>query len=845
MPMKFSVLKMTRRSIRFSFGRFFALLLIVTLSVGFFSGLKITKDAMAETCNEYLVRNNFYDYRLLSTIGFTEDDETEFRSIGAIESSEGGKSTDVLIDYNEKTAAYKMIAMPKYINKPEIVAGNMPAAENECVVDARVFSESCIGTKITLAAENSDDVFKAVKGKEYTITGTVNSPLYLGNNRGSANIGSGSLEGFIYIKPENFTSEYFTELYLTLKEKKTAYSDDYKKLVNSKMSEINETFQKAIENRAYKEMGISKEDLSNLTAYLELLAAMYPDQYDSSNLSPDEIKNKLMEQFENPTTYVLTRDTNAGYLSFENDTSIISGIANILPIFFILIAMLVCITTMTRMIDEERTQIGVLKAMGNSNTSITGKYLLYSGIATVLGWAIGFFAGTYGIPKIFWSAYNSLYDFAPIKYVFNLKLALGTLAVSLAGILGSAMFACFKDLVEKPAGLIRPLPSAGGKRILLEKITPLWKRLSFLKKVTLRNMFRYKKRLFMMLIGVSCCAGLVLTAFGVRDSMVNIASEHYNTVQKYQMEASYSNKETLDELKKVSEIEDYITCQTLRVDATSDTDTAGAVNYYSFDDRSRLNDFWIFKNGDETVNFPSAGSVIVSKGIADKLGLLVGDEIRIKNNDNKAFMATISGIFDNYVDNFIFADYKTQPSGFAEWNENTALLHTKQESTELAEKLMSISGITGVKQLSETRKSVDMALNSLNFIIWLIVAFSGLLEFVVIFNLTNINIAERRREIATVQVLGFYPKEQNSYVLRENLVLSVISSFIGLPLGILFHRAVMKLIVIDRISFDTNIEPLSFGVALLCTILFAVFVNQFMKRQIDRIPMAESLKAVE
>ncbi len=838
MPMNFSVLKLTRRSIRSSFGRFAALLLIVTLSVGFFSGLKITKTAMAETCSDYLAEHNFYDYRLLSTIGFTGDDEKEFKGLSSVENAEGGKSLDALISYDGKTAAYKMIAMPKYINLPALVSGKLPGAENECLVDARLFGEDSIGKTIQLSNENTDDTVNAVKTKEYTIVGTASSPLYLGNNRGTAKIGSGSLEGFIYIQPENFTGEYFTELYITLRETIAAYSEDYDSLIRKTKSEIGDTFQKAVENRAYKELGVSKEDLA-------LLASLYG--IDSAALE-EELRNKM--DFENPATYILTRDTNLGYLSFESDTSIISGIANILPIFFIVIAMLVCITTMTRMVDEERTQIGVLKAMGNSNGVISGKYLLYAGTATVIGWAAGYFIGTFGIPKIFWFAYSSLYDFAPVKYVFNPYLAVLTFAVAMLGILGSVLFSCFRELYSNPANLIRPLPAASGRRILLERVTFFWKKLSFLKKVTLRNMFRYKKRLFMMLIGVSCCAGLVLTAFGVRDSMVNIASLQYDNIQKYQTEVSFSDSEALEQLNGTEEIKDYITCQVLRVELSAEeADTLGAVNYYSFDDISRISDFWSFKNGKTDIAFPQADSfskpVIISKGIADKMGLSVGSELQIKNSDNKAFLVTVSGIFDNYIDNFIIANAQNQPSAFEKWQENTALVHVADESDAFSEKLMDIQGVNGVKQLSATRNSVDMALGSLNYIIWLIVVFSGLLEFVVIFNLTNINIAERRREIATVQVLGFYPKEQNSYVLRENLVLSVISSIIGLPLGIVFHNTVMKLIVIDRISFNLHIEPLSFGIALICTILFAVFVNQFMKRQIDRIPMAESLKAVE
>ncbi|MEZ3420693.1 MAG: ABC transporter permease, partial [Eubacterium sp.] len=743
-----------------------------------------------------------------------------------------------LISYDGITAAYKMIAMPKYINLPALVSGKLPGAENECLVDARLFGEDSIGKTIQLSNENTDDTVNAVKTKEYTIVGTASSPLYLGNNRGTAKIGSGSLEGFIYIQPENFTGEYFTELYITLRETIAAYSEDYDSLIRKTKSEIGDTFQKAVENRAYKELGVSKEDLA-------LLASLYG--IDSAALE-EELRNKM--DFENPATYILTRDTNLGYLSFESDTSIISGIANILPIFFIVIAMLVCITTMTRMVDEERTQIGVLKAMGNSNGVISGKYLLYAGTATVIGWAAGYFIGTFGIPKIFWFAYSSLYDFAPVKYVFNPYLAVLTFAVAMLGILGSVLFSCFRELYSNPANLIRPLPAASGRRILLERVTFFWKKLSFLKKVTLRNMFRYKKRLFMMLIGVSCCAGLVLTAFGVRDSMVNIASLQYDNIQKYQTEVSFSDSEALEQLNDTEEIKDYITCQVLRVELSAEeADTLGAVNYYSFDDISRISDFWSFKNGKTDIAFPQADSfskpVIISKGIADKMGLSVGSELQIKNSDNKAFLVTVSGIFDNYIDNFIIANAQNQPSAFEKWQENTALVHVADESDAFSEKLMDIQGVNGVKQLSATRNSVDMALGSLNYIIWLIVVFSGLLEFVVIFNLTNINIAERRREIATVQVLGFYPKEQNSYVLRENLVLSVISSIIGLPLGIVFHNTVMKLIVIDRISFNLHIEPLSFGIALICTILFAVFVNQFMKRQIDRIPMAESLKAVE
>ncbi|MDE6384863.1 MAG: FtsX-like permease family protein [Eubacterium sp.] len=836
MPMGLSVFKLTMRDIRSSFGRFAALLLIVTLSVGFFSGLKTTKSAMAKTASNYLSELNFYDYRLLSTIGFTEDDEKSFSSESYISLAEGGKSVDALIYYQDAKIPFKFIALPEKINIPAVVEGRMPNAKNECAVDARVFDYDIIGTKITLADENSEAVAESISETEFTVVGTVSSPLYLGNNRGTTDIGSGSLEGFIYISPECFKSEYFTEMYLTLRETATAYSDEYNKLISQNKSSVSESFKAITENRYYNELGVSKDDLA-------LLAALY-------GVDVDELQEELKKQrdFENPSTYILTRSENLGYASFESDTSIISGIANILPVFFILIAMLVCITTMTRMVDEERTQIGVFKSLGYSNSQTTKKYLLYAGLATLLGWVIGFFLGTWGLPEIFWYAYNSLYDFAPIEYLFNPWLAVLTFVVAMIGILGSTWLSCAKELFSNPAMLIRPRATKAGKRILLERITPLWNKLSFLHKVTLRNMFRYKKRLIMMLVGVSCSAGLVLTAFGARDSMINIGTLQFDNVQKYQLEATFTegNEESaLAEINKLSEIDSSFTCSSIYVDLIGDKNMS-SVSFFTFDDTSRLSDFWNFKNGSDDIAFPTDGSIIISKGIADKLSLNVGDELKIRNSERRAITATISGIFDNYTYNYVIASANTYSASFGEWKSNTALLSTQQEDTKaIAEKLTGIKEVTAVTQLSTTKDAVDNALYCLNYIIWIIVLLSGMLEFIVIFNLTNINIAERRREIATVQVLGFYPKEQNSYVLRENLLLSIFSSLIGLPLGILFHRIVMKMIVIDRISFDIYIRPQSYAIALCCTILFAIIINQVMKKQIDKIPMAESLKAVE
>lgn len=818
MPMK-SVCKMTWRSIRSFFGRYMALLLIVMLSVGFFAGLKVTKDAMADTCEDYLDNQHFYDFRLFSTLGFSESDVNSFSELDSVALAEGGKTIDAMMEYEDEASPFKLFCLPQKVNRPSLKAGRMPASKDECIVDARAFDEGDIGTVIRIADKNDEAAAEQLICHEFTIVGLADAPLYLNNDRGTTTIGSGALDGFLYILDEAFADGVYTEINLTLKENAPIYSEKYEELIER-----------------------NEGDISNLLK--QLAEHRYEDMLAENALTPELAEQTGIQEAE---TYVLTRMENAGYVSFENDTSIVSGVANMFPVFFILIAMLVCITTMTRMVDEERTQIGVLKAMGFGSAAITGKYLLYAGSATLIGWAVGFFLGTWGLPQIFWFAYRSFYDFAPISYLFSPYLALFTLVVSLIGILGSTLISCRKELGSEPAKLIRPRAAKIGKHILLERIPALWSRLSFLQKITARNMFRYKRRLIMMLVGISCCAGLVVTAFGVRDSMIDVGTWQYEELQKYDIEASFATgaeDAVCAEIEGLSEVKNYIACSVMRVDLYGEQDMI-TVNLFSFENTEKLSDFWHLSAKGERLSFPQKGEAIVGTKIAEKLSLSVGDTFEIKNADMQSLQVTVSGIFDNYVDNFVMISADTYADAFGEWKANTLLITAAADSHAAAETLTNIDAITSITQLSASKETVDSMLSCLDYIIWLIVLFSGALAFIVIFNLTNINLAERSREIATVEVLGFYPKETESYVLRENLILSVLAGFIGLPLGTLFHYIVMDMIVVDTMFYDTHIAPVSYVLALLCTVLFAVVVNLFMKRQITKIKMAESLKAVE
>lgn len=814
-----AIFKMTGRTIRTHITRFMAILLIVALSAGFFAGLKITTDAMLNTGESYLADRNFYDFRLFSTIGFEKTDVEKFEALDGIEAVEGSYSVDALVKYNDKVSPFKLHALTEKTNLVSLEAGRMPTAENECLADVDSYTEDDIGKTFIVAEENEDGVKSQLEVTEFTIVGLCNSPLYLGLDRGTTTIGSGTVSTFIYIPTEAFASNVFTEVNLTLKESAQIYSEEYDELIDKYEGEITALAEKVVD-----------------------------DRYDSI-LEENHITPEMAESigFEVPSAYVLTRNENAGYVSFENDTAIIGSVANIFPIFFIAIAILVCVTTMSRMVDEERTQIGTLKALGFSKGAIMSKYLLYAAVATVVGWGIGYFVCTWALPKIFWLAYNEIYNFAPITYLFSGSLAVLTLTISLISILGTTFISVRKELAEVPASLIRPRVGKVGKRVLLERIKPLWNRLSFLKKITVRNMFLYKRRMVMMLVGIGCCAGLLVTAFGVRDSMIDVGKIQFNQIQKYDIEASYGDDDgdaVENRLNSVDGVDGSLDIRLDYVDLNAKK-SMSSVHLLSFDNPEQITNYWSFLKDGENMELPKKGEVLISPKVAEKLALSAGDAFEIRDADMRTGKVTVAGVFDNQIYDYVILSDETYSELFGEWSSNTALIKTASNAEDVAKQLTEIQGITSVTQLATFERNVTGALDCLNYIIWLIVAFSGALAFIVIFNLTNINIAERRREIATVQVLGFYPKETESYVLKENLILSVIASILGLPLGKLFHMTVMSMVKIDMITFNDNIEPLSYVIAFVLSVLFAVVVNHFMKRQINKVNMAESLKAVE
>ncbi|MCD7843906.1 MAG: ABC transporter permease [Clostridiales bacterium] len=558
-----------------------------------------------------------------------------------------------------------------------------------------------------------------------------------------------------------------------------------------------------------------------------------------------------LADLEDVELYVLTRSTNSGYVTFESDSQIVDRLAGVFPVFFFLIAALVCSTTMTRMVDDDRTQIGTMRALGYSRGSILSKYLIYSGTAAILGCLLGFFLGGCLFPFVIWKAYQMIYNIKGFLCVYDYSLLAISMAASLLCSAGTTWFACRRTMESTPADLIRPAAPAAGKRIFLERITPLWSRLKFLHKVTLRNIFRFKKRMFMMILGIAGCTALVLTGFGINDSIADIANYQYDDIQKYDLTVTYDDPITQDDLDWTAEncggqIETQAVARMWSGDLTGGEATK-TVYFVASDDENITQVFDLHLDG-ETIAYPGTGEVLITQKLATLAGVEVGDTVTLTVNDSTRGEATVVGLVENYVYNYVYMTGETYAAVFSEDCEPETLVLRLNEDVDEHSVSAAFSGqdaVSNVSVVSDTRTAIDNMMNSLNYVVILVLACAGALAFVVLFNLGNINISERAREIATIKVLGFHARETGSYVFRENFILSLMGICCGLPLGVALHAFVIAQIQVDMVYFKTIIKPVSYLFTVGMVILFTVATDLILRRKIRGIDMAESLKSVE
>lgn len=555
--------------------------------------------------------------------------------------------------------------------------------------------------------------------------------------------------------------------------------------------------------------------------------------------------------------YLFDRNDTVSYTSFKSDSEKVAAIARVFPIFFFLVAALVALTTMTRMVEEERTQIGTLKAIGYSNGKIRLYYIGYSVAASLIGALIGVSVGFKTLPAVIGNAYSMMYTMPKIIMPFRQGYALVIIPIAVICTTAATISACGSQLREKPSMLMQQKAPEAGKRILLERIPFVWRRLKFTHKVTARNIFRYKKRLFMTVIGIAGCSALLVTGFAVRDSIHDIIEKQYGEIYKYNMTVYLGEDTVISEDEILAEffsddryVENYAEIHYENGYAELNGKSVSA-NIYVPRVNSKLKEQVLLREHKTGKDIPfEDGSVVLTEKMCEQLDISVGDTVVVRNEDGKTAEAVVTGIAENYVQSYIFMDaaqYEEKFGTSAEFNLILSALTEEGEvqKDDISKFLLSSNNILLLQFASTVKTTFENTVKNIDYIVIVLILAAGLLAIIVMYNLTNINICERRKELATIKVLGFHKNEVAAYIYRETTILSIIGMFTGFVFGVWLHKFVVKCAEVDALMFGRDIHWTSFLYAGIVTLVFTALVDILMYKKLAKIDMVESMKANE
>ena len=829
--MKRKLIKNSVKSISKNKKRFLSLLFMALLGVGFFAGLTAASPDMEKSLDNYLDNSEVYDINILATLGLTDEDITALEEVEGIEKAYGVQYKDYLIEIHEKEYVSQIIELNDNVNIPYLTEGRFPRTDTECLLDEK-FAENNnykLGDKILI---NTDD--ENILQKELTVVGTCQSALYISSDRGTSTLGTGTINCYIYAK-DIFNFDYYTCIYVKIAGAKDLDSqskkyDDLVQEIKEKVEGIKQTREEARYNNLVEQ------------AINEI------NEQTGGQLPEEEIQ--AMVDIEPNKWYVQTREDNAGYYNLLQAIESITNLAGIFPIVFYIIAVLISSTSMTRMVEEERNEIGILKALGYSNSNILFKYITYSSIACIIGGLIGMTICFYLFPSIIWDTYGLLYKVPDVVTPFRVENGIVGLGIAYVCIVGATFLACRRELKTMPATLMRPKAPKPGKRVFLERIKIFWNHLSFSRKVTIRNLFRYKKKALMTIIGIAGCTALTLAGFGLRDSITQIVDIQYGDIYIYDGIINIKgNKDTvIENLKANEEITEVVsiaaeTGEIIKGDLTKSTNIMVPENLEEFKKVCTLYD----ENSQE-INIENNGIIITDK-MAEELGILEGDKVTLLLNGGNEYEFTVQKIVKNYINHYVYMSADTYRNIVGEleinmlWFNTTDL--TKEEENSLMERILQDSNITSVSMINTLIETVDDLLGSLDYIVMILIVASAILALTVLYNLANVNISERKREIATLKVLGFYDKEVDAYITRESIIFTVVGIMIGLAAGYFLTNFIISTCETADFRFLKDIHPISYLYAIFITAVFSWIVDFIKHFTLKKIDMIESLKSVE
>lgn len=611
-------------------------------------------------------------------------------------------------------------------------------------------------------------------------------------------------------------------------------------------------------NQAQAKINASERELKDGEKELEKAKKEFDEKIEEAEEKLLDAKKEL-NKIEMPEWFVLDRDQNVGYASYVQDTDRVASLAEVFPIVFFLVAALISLTSMSRMVEEQRVQIGTLKALGYSKRQIASKYLIYASLATVIGGLIGLFIGFNFLPKVIADMYGMVYTLPEVILQFNTDIAFIGMSFAVLCTVGATLYTCIRQLRHNPATLMRPKSPKAGKRVLLEKITFIWKHLNFTAKVTARNLFRYKKRFLMTIIGVCGCTALIVSGFGLRDAIVDMVPKQFGEIDKYNINISLKeekygkNLESLKEkIKENDEIESVLGVNIQSVKIIKN-DNNQSIQLIIPEDVNQLEDYISLrdrKNKENKYILDNTG-IILSEKLANLLEIKKGDIILLENSDGIRKEVQVSNITENYIMHYIYMSPELYNNIFNTRIESNVILAktvnmTEEEEAKLGKILLNDSeNISGVSFTSASHNMFETVMENMQIVVWILIISAGLLALVVLYNLLNANISERIRELATIKVLGFYDREVYSYIARETIILTIIGIIIGLLGGYSLTMYILKTCELDITMFNPEVKLLSYIFGILITIFFAVIVNIVTYFSLKKIDMIESLKSVE
>lgn len=844
-------------SLNHSWGRFIGITLLMAVSAFTFIGLKMAGPDMKNTAQTYYQEVNLADLTVSSNYGLDKNDTQTIKNQAKKATLDFGYLQDATIN-NSKTSL-RVLSESKNISTSQLISGNFPKKDNQIAISYLLRNKYHIGEWITLNEHSN------LKNSRFKIVGFIRPSEYTDkSNLGQTNVGTGQLSGVAIVKKSAFKAQSYSIARIRFNKTKELdpYSSTYQKFIDNKKERLtnslaqNSKLKKTeVDNNfkdAQKQIRQAKEQIQlaeNNGLNMSREKARLEKQQKKLNEQEQEIK-----QLGSISYYVNDRKNDSGYDTYQSNSEKIELITNIFPVFLFAVAALVSFSTMTRFIDEERQNIGVLRALGYSKLDTSLKFVIYSLTAALTGVFIGAIGGYWILPRIIFNAYTANLTLTNFQSGFSWKYLFLTFLISILCTTGAAVIQLFIVLRAKTSELLLPKPPKNGSRILLEKIKPFWQHLSFNYKVTLRNIFRYKVKMIMTILGIAGCTGLLMMGFGIRDSLAGIGQKQYSEIIKYDLIAIDKNSLSSEQSSRLnqklssSQVNKYLPVYFENVSkkiAGTNQDLSIIVPEKS----SQISKYISLRNrsSGQKINLNSRG-IVISEKLAKLLNLSIGDELSLVTTNGKKVKLPISNICEMYMGHYVLMNSNVYQKYFnKKVNSNAQLieLNNKKQTNSFANSLMKTGAVSAINLNTNNQQIIDSLIQSMNKVIFLLIGLAALLAVVVIFTLTTTNLEERMREIATLKVLGFYNNEASLYIYRETIILSIFGILIGFLIGNWLHGFIIDNLAPLNAMFRPGIlfsnYLLSALIPLVITGIMAIFVN----RKIKEVNMLEALKSVD